>query len=65
MAREVHIPDYVKDIGIQAVQALGLTYGAVDIIVKDETPYVLEVNSAFGLEGTTTQLVGTAIKDLL
>lgn len=65
MAREVHIPDYVTDIGIQAVRALGLTYGAVDIIVKDEIPYVLEVNTAFGLDGTTTQLVGDAIKDLL
>lgn len=62
MAREVSIPDNVIELGISAVQALGLRLGAVDIIVKDDTPYVLEVNSAPGLAGTTTQLVGEAIQ---
>lgn len=37
-----------------AIAALGLDFGAVDIVVKkDGTPYVLECNTACGLEGTT------------
>ena len=53
-------------LGVSAVKALGLMYGAVDII-EDEAGklYVLEVNTAFGLEGTTTSLVGDAIKKIL
>jgi glutathione synthase/RimK-type ligase-like ATP-grasp enzyme len=61
-ARDVDIPDYVTELGIASVQALGLRTGAVDIIVKDGIAYTLEVNSAFGLSGTTIQLVGDAIK---
>lgn len=39
---------------VKAIAALGLDFGAVDIVVKkDGTPYVLEVNTACGLEGTT------------
>lgn len=40
---------------IKAVELLGLDFGAVDMIVsnKHDTPYVLEVNSAPGIEGTT------------
>jgi D-alanine-D-alanine ligase-like ATP-grasp enzyme len=38
---------------ISAVVALGLDFGAVDLIYKDDKPYILEVNTAPGLEGTT------------
>jgi glutathione synthase/RimK-type ligase-like ATP-grasp enzyme len=40
---------------VLAVQALGLEFGAVDIVVgkKDNMPYVLEVNTAPGIESPT------------
>lgn len=63
-AREVTIPDNLSELGISAIQALGLSYGAVDIIAKNGEFYVLECNSAFGLSGQTIQLVGDAIKAL-
>lgn len=52
------IPDRVlaavKNQAIAAVEALGLDFGAVDVILGDDTfPYVLEVNTAPGLEGDT------------
>lgn len=45
----------IEALAIQAVQALGLDFGAVDII-KDErgTVYVLEVNTAPGISNTET-----------
>lgn len=46
------IPE-VRQIAIKAVQALGLDFGAVDIVYFDGRPFVLEVNSAPGLKGTT------------
>jgi len=59
-------PDGLDSIGIAATKALGLTYGAVDIIEdNDGVLYVLEVNTAFGLEGQTISLVGDAIKGIL
>lgn len=38
---------------IKAIDALGLDFGALDVIVKDSVAYVLEVNSAPGIEQTT------------
>lgn len=42
---------------VNAVAALGLDFGAVDLVIgrDDELAYVLEVNTAPGLEGTTVQ----------
>ena len=62
---DITIPDTLPQLAIAATAALGLTYGAVDIINHRGILYVLEVNTAFGLEGTTTQLVGDAIRTLL
>ena len=62
---DIHIPDDLASTAIAAVAALGLTYGAVDIILHDNIPYVLEVNTAFGLCGSTTQLVASAIQSLI
>lgn len=45
----------VKDEAVAAVSALGLDFGAVDIILgrDDNRPYVLEINTAPGLESPT------------
>lgn len=53
----------LNEIAISAIKALGLDFGAVDIITdREDKLYVLEVNTAFGLEGHTVELVGDAIK---
>lgn len=52
----VEIPDDVKEICVNAVKALGLDFGAVDLIkTKLGKWYVLEANTACGLEGTTLE----------
>lgn len=56
--RDSITPDPSRDsIAIQAVQALGLHFGAVDLIYneRERQYYILEVNTAPGLEGTTLQ----------
>ena len=40
------VPDDIKVQSIRAVTSLGLDFGAVDIVMKDERGYVLEVNTA-------------------
>ena len=54
---EIVEPDGMRDVAINALAALGLDFGAVDIIYnqKQNRCYVLEVNTACGLEGTTLQ----------
>lgn len=60
------VPTDAGQLGIDSVVALGLDFGAVDIIeAEDGTLYVLEVNTAFGIEGTTLELVGDAILELI
>lgn len=57
-AREgFEVPPSVEEQAISAVIALGLDFGAVDIIWNDheQKPYVLEVNTAPGLTGQTLQ----------
>jgi len=63
---DIVVPLGCGQLGVDAVNALGLDFGAVDIIEDREgNLYVLEVNTAFGIEGTTLELVGDAIGDLL
>jgi len=49
------VPQIVKDVGIAGVQALGLDFGAADVIYNEKSrrAYILEVNSAPGLSGST------------
>lgn len=57
-AREgVELPEEAHLQAIAAVEALGLDFGAVDIIwnERSDTYYVLEVNTAPGLTGTTLE----------
>lgn len=49
------LPELVKSVCIRSVAALGLDFGAVDILYKekDNKCYVLETNSAPGLQAST------------
>ena len=51
----VDVPEEAKKEAITAIQALGLDFGAVDLIwnQKNNKYYVLEVNTACGMKGTT------------
>ena len=54
--RDNYIPDPTSiQLAIDAVQAVGLDFGAVDLIYNQHYNqfYILEVNTAPGLEGTT------------
>lgn len=52
----------VKQIALRAVKTLGLDFGAVDIVYADGRAYVLEVNTAPGLSGTTLVNYANAIR---
>lgn len=67
-AREgVEAPQDVLDKSIEAVRQLGLDFGAVDIIynTRHARGYVLEVNTAPGLVGTTLTDYTNAILELI
>ncbi len=59
--------DVASDLRIESlisIDALGLDFGAVDLIVtSDEKVYVLEVNSAPGLEGSTLDAYVSAFQE--
>lgn len=58
-------PEDVKVQALAAVAAVGLTFGAVDVIWNEHSgmAYVLEINCAPGLEGQTVTDYATALKD--
>jgi D-alanine-D-alanine ligase-like ATP-grasp enzyme len=47
---------HVRNAAKEAVAALGLDFGAVDILATDDQCWVLEVNAAPGVGGTMPQL---------
>lgn len=49
------LPEGGEKIAIDAVRALGLDFGSVDMLSKKGSVYVLEINSASGLEGVTLE----------
>jgi glutathione synthase/RimK-type ligase-like ATP-grasp enzyme len=54
--KDVEVDDEAKRNACDAVACLGLDFGAVDIVLgTDRKWYVLEVNTACGLEGTTLE----------
>jgi glutathione synthase/RimK-type ligase-like ATP-grasp enzyme len=55
--QNVEVPDHVKDMAVESIESLGLDFGAVDIIYNKHSDmyYVLEVNTAPGLFGTTLE----------
>lgn len=66
-AREgVIVSDRVKEEAIKAAASLGLDFGACDIAVtRDGVPYILEVNTAPGIEGTTVVNYTNAILEYM
>lgn len=60
------IPTSVTESAIDAVTACGLNFGAVDVIFNDheQLEYVLEVNTAPGLTGTTLEDYAEAFGEL-
>jgi glutathione synthase/RimK-type ligase-like ATP-grasp enzyme len=63
----VFAPHSVTATAIRAFDATGLDFGAVDVLCHNVTAaaYVLEINSAPGLEGTTIQTYAKALKELV
>lgn len=59
--------EQIEPVAIEAIQALGLHFGAVDIIIDENThqPFVLEVNTAPGLEGQTLETYVNAFRNKL
>lgn len=59
------VPESVKSQALLAIAAVGLDFGAVDIIwnEKHDKAYVLEINTAPGLMGTTLELYSEAFKE--
>lgn len=55
--QDIDLGDGAKQLAAAAVRAIGLDFGAVDLIwsAKHNKYYVLEVNTACGLEGTTLE----------
>jgi hypothetical protein len=58
LVREAQIPRAAVELASQAVEALALDFGAVDILHgRDGRFYVLEVNTAPGVEGEGRQVI--------
>lgn len=50
----ISVPEPVTQVAVKAVAALGLDFGAVDVVyARGNKAFVLEINTAPGLEGTT------------
>lgn len=64
--KDITIPQEAIEESIKAVAALGLHFGGVDVIFneKENKCYVLEVNSAPGITGTTVMKYVEAIKEM-
>ena len=48
------VPDQILSAAVDSVHSLGLDFGAVDIITRQDDYWVLEVNTACGLGGEST-----------
>ena len=64
---DINEPDDLRGVAISAVDALGLDFGAVDVVWNEaqDKCYVLEVNTACGLEGSTVNKYVQAIKEVV
>lgn len=65
--KDITEPDDLRTQALRAAAAVGIKYGAVDIIYNqhENKCYVLEINSAPGIEGTTLEkYVDAFVKDM-
>jgi len=64
--QDIELPDVAKEMAIEAIQTLGLDFGAVDMIynARQNKFYVLEINTAPGLFGTTLDKYVEKLKEL-
>lgn len=64
---DIEEPDNLREVSIRAVRSLGLDFGAVDVIYNQHHNqlYVLEINTACGLEGTTLESYTNAIRGVI
>ena len=65
--QNITVPPDVIEQAVNAVRALGLDFGAVDVIWNESQgrAYVLEVNTAPGLEGSSLDIYATALKKFI
>lgn len=56
---------HIRKAAKKAVAAVGLDFGTVDILANDDECWVLEVNSAAGLGGSTPKLWATTFKQYM
>lgn len=59
----ISIPNNLLTCAKQAINVLGLDFGAVDLLYHKGIPYVLEINTAPGLQGTTLTKYAQAINN--
>lgn len=66
MRNGINPPQSVLDVSVRAVSTIGLDFGAVDVIFNEKRnqPYVLEINTAPGIEGTTVENYVEAFKGI-
>ena len=64
---DINEPSDLRGVATSAVNALGLDFGAVDVVWNEaqDKCYVLEVNTACGLEGSTVNKYVNAIKEVV
>ncbi len=63
----IAIPHCVREVAIAAMRETNLHFGAVDVIYNErrDRAYVLEINTAPGLEGQTVQSYTQAIREFI
>lgn len=61
------LPDVVRDQAVRAVVALGLDFAAVDVLYREREnkAWILEANSAPGLQGTTLERYAQVMRSRL
>ena len=63
---DIHPSDSVFNVALEVMKILGLDFGAVDVVChsKNQTAYVLEINTAPGITGTTVDNYANAFRRL-
>lgn len=60
----VRSSDAIRDDAVMAIMALGLDFGAVDVVTQGDQHWILEVNTAPGLQGSSSRTAyATAFED--